>query len=282
VVDAHVGITPGARLPCLRRLLTIAGAAIFMLPSATGTRAAFAQTRAEARVPVLVELFTAEGCSSCPPADVLLDKMLEAQPAAHATLVGLGEHVDYWNASGWKDRFSSAAFTKRQQQYAARSGAQDVYTPQMVIDGGDGFVGTDIEAARRAIEHAAAAEHGVVRIGLDAQAPDKDKVVVNVDVSGLPAADANDTADLLLAITEDGLRTEVKHGENQGRTLTHAAVVRELVTVGTVTAAGGPLRATVHVDEGWRRDALKIVAFVQHRRSRRVVATAVLPLYAVR
>jgi hypothetical protein len=250
--------------------------ALLALSSSGSTSAVFAQPGGDTRVPVLVELFTAEGCSSCPPADVLLDKMLVAQPAVGAMLVGLGEHVDYWNASGWKDRFSSAAFTKRQQQYAARAGNEDIYTPQMVIDGGDGFVGTDIEAARHAIERAAAAPHGVIRIALDPPR-DKDKIGVTIDVSGLPAAD-DDPADLLVAVTEDHLRTEVKHGENQGRTLTHAAVVRDLVTVAGVKGSGEPVRATLRIDPQWRRDALKIVAFVQQRHSRHVLATAVLPL----
>src|SRR5262245_45683393 len=118
-------------------------------------------------VPVLVELFTAEGCSTCPPADKLLEAMIASQPAAGAIIVGLGEHVDYWDRLGWKDRFSSAAFTKRQQLYADRFKAENVYTPQMVVDGETAFVGSDVGAARRAIERAAAAPHGVLRLQLE-------------------------------------------------------------------------------------------------------------------
>lgn len=252
------------------RLILIVAAAI----AVTGH---MRQTGTVSPVPVLVELFTAEGCSSCPPADVLLAKMLEAQPAAGATLVGLGEHVDYWNQSGWKDRFASAMFTRRQQQYAARSRSDNVYTPEMVVDGGDGFVGTDIDAARHAIERAVTVPHGEIRIDVDPNASDKRKIAVAVDIRSLSGTE-DDPADLLLAVTEDGLHTDVKRGENQGRSLTHAAVVREMVTVASVTASGSPVRTTVRVDPSWRRDALKIVAFVQQRRSRHVIATAVRSL----
>src|SRR5262245_4799567 len=118
-------------------------------------------------VPVLVELFTAEGCSTCPPADKLLDAMISSQPAAGAIIVGLGEHVDYWDRLGWKDRFSSAAFTRRQQLYADHFKADNIYTPQMIVDGETAFVGTDVEAARRAIERASVAPHGILQIELD-------------------------------------------------------------------------------------------------------------------
>jgi len=223
-------------------------------------------------VPVLVELFTAEGCSSCPPADTLLEKLIESQPAAGAEIVALGEHVDYWDRLGWKDRFSSAALTSRQQKYADRSKGSDIYTPQMVVDGRDAFVGSDVNAARRAIERAIAAPHGVVRLALDLA--DSSVVHVTATVSGLPPASPGDRADLIVAVTEDRLRTDVKRGENQGRTLSHAAVVRDLRTVAEALGASSSADAKIKLASDWVRLHLKIVAFVQERSSRRVLATA--------
>jgi hypothetical protein len=226
-----------------------------------------------APVPVLVELFTAEGCSSCPPADTLLEKLIESQPAAGVQIVGLGEHVDYWDRLGWKDRFSSAALTARQQKYANRSKSADIYTPQMVVDGQDAFVGSDLAAARRAIERAVAGPHGRVRIAVDEAAANVAHVAVTV--ASLPASAAGDRADLLVAITEDRLRTEVKRGENQGRTLAHAAVVRDLRTVAEGVSSSSAAEATIKLASDWARPNLKVVAFVQERGSRRVLATAV-------
>src|SRR5258706_4144338 len=135
--------------------------ALACLVFSTGTAAA------PAAVPILVELFTAEGCSSCPAADRLLEKMIESQPATGVELVGLGEHVDYWDSLGWKDRFSSAKLTARQQGYAARLKTEDVYTPQMIVDGREAFVGSDLSAARRAIETASALPHGVIQVAIE-------------------------------------------------------------------------------------------------------------------
>jgi len=105
-------------------------------------------TRAAQPTAVLVELFTSEGCSDCPPADVVLARLVAEQPIAGAEVIALGEHVDYWDRLGWKDRFSSAALTNRQQVYAARFNLDSVYTPQMVVDGRAQFVGSDGHAAR--------------------------------------------------------------------------------------------------------------------------------------
>jgi hypothetical protein len=258
----------------LRAAAWIAGCALSAaLGHVDGSRASASQTGTVTAVPVLVELFTAEGCSSCPPADVLLEKLIAAQPAKGAEIVALGEHVDYWNESGWKDRFASAAFTKRQQLYAARSGKDDVYTPQMIVDGGEGFVGTDVGAVRQTIEKAMTVAHGTIRLSLDPLSHDPKKIAVSLEVADLPVVDSSDTADIVVAVTEDGLRTEVKRGENQGRTLTHAAVVRDMQSLGGA-APGRLARASFTIGDEWRKENLKVVGFVQQRRSRRVIATA--------
>src|SRR5919197_1244382 len=117
-----------------------------------------------AAVTVVVELFTSEGCSSCPPADQLLERLAAAGAIDGAQVVALGEHVDYWDRLGWRDRFSSPAFTARQAVYVRRFNDESAYTPQMVVDGRAGLVGSDAGAVRRAIAKAAAAPHGVMSV----------------------------------------------------------------------------------------------------------------------
>jgi hypothetical protein len=231
-----------------------------------------------ATVPILVELFTAEGCSSCPAADVLLEKMIESQPATGVELVGLGEHVDYWDNLGWKDRFSSAKLTARQQGYAARFKTGDVYTPQMIVDGREAFVGSDLNAARRAIESASGLPHGVIHAAIETSTGNT--LAVSVAATQLPPVTPGDHAEIVVAIIEDGLRTEVKRGENQGRTLTHAAVVRTLQVIGEASGDASTSRARFTLSSDWRRDSLKIVAFAQERGSRRVLATVALAVAA--
>src|SRR5260370_31679799 len=115
------------------------------------------------RTPVLVELFTSEGCSSCPPADLLLSHLQQSQPIPGVEVIALSEHVDYWNQLGWIDPFSSAGLTERQRQYASVLHGDGVYTPQMVVDGKTGFVGSDSQKPLRAIAAAAKAP----RTGID-------------------------------------------------------------------------------------------------------------------
>ena len=204
--------------------------------------------------------------------------MIESQPASGVELVGLGEHVDYWDRLGWKDRFSSAKLTARQQGYAARLKTEDVYTPQMIVDGREAFVGNDLNAARRAIETASALPHGVIHVAIETTTGNA--LTVSVAATQLPPLTAGDHADLVVAIIEDHLRTEVKRGENQGRTLTHAAVVRTLQTIGEASGDAATSRARITLSSDWRRDSLKIVAFAQERGSRRVLATAALAVAA--
>jgi hypothetical protein len=230
---------------------------------------------------VIVELFTSEGCSSCPPADALLQKLLETQPVPGAVIIGLGQHVDYWDQLGWKDRFSSPALTNRQRVYAARLSKGNVYTPQMVVDGGAELVGSDASQARRALQRAVATPHGLVRLNqvLNVAAADRGEAQVTVTVTAgdLPGRGSGDHADIIVAVTEDHLRSDVTRGENHGRVLTHAAVVRQLMTIGE---APGASSTRIPLAPDWQRDELKIVAFVQERRSRAILGSATAPLAA--
>lgn len=279
-------------------------------------------SHAAPRTPVLVELFTSEGCSDCPPADTLLDTLIATQPIAGVEIIGLGQHVDYWDRLGWKDRFSSAALTRRQQVYQARFSTASMYTPQMVVDGRAELVGSDTAAARRAIERAMTAPHGVVRLTIDgaggdvarplqpstcsgcpepvegqgrdrgAAAPELGESTVErrregpalhitVSASDLPRLGRGDRADLIVAVTESGLRTDVKHGENHGRTLTHAPVVRHMATIGQVAsdgAASASARADIPLAADWQLDHLTVVAFVQALRGRTILGSASVPL----
>jgi hypothetical protein len=235
-------------------------------------------SRAAQPTPILVELFTSEGCVDCPPADAVLQKLIDTQPVGGAEIIGLGQHVDYWDQLGWKDRFSSAALTDRQRIYAAHFRNESIYTPQIVVDGRLEFVGSDAAAARRAIGRSLTTPHGTVSITVDTMMADR--VGVSVRATDLPAPGRGDRADIIVAVTEDQLRSDVKRGENHGRVLTHAAVVRSMVTIGDAGAA--PAQADIPLAADWQREHLKLVAFVQERNGRGVVASASVSLQNTR
>ena len=177
------------------------------------------------RQPVLVELFTSEGCSSCPPADVLLAQLDAAQatPGAQPVIV-LSEHVTYWNHDGWTDPFSNQAFTDRQNQYGSRFGLSDVYTPQIVVDGAQQFVGSDRVKLVNAIQSAS----GQPKIPITLENVQWSGNSVTAKVSTQPGAA---TPLLIAVLADDSDQSSVLHGENQGRNLRHVAVVRSLVEV---------------------------------------------------
>ena len=235
-----------------------------------------------ARTPVVVELFTSEGCSSCPPADALLARLDETQPVDGAEVVALAQHVDYWNQLGWADPFSAHEFSERQGEYAARFGSQGVYTPQMVVDGGAEFPGGNSGRAFEAIARAAREPKAEVSLARAADQTDAgDALRLSVRVERLPKLTDGDTADVLLAVTESGLSSEVERGENAGRRLSHAGVVRRLTKIGQVGAATPPFAAepSVALDKGWRRDNLRAVVFLQEHTSKRVIGAATIKLF---
>jgi hypothetical protein len=182
---------------------------------------------------VLVELFTSEGCSSCPPADSLLSKLEDIQPVASAEIIGLEEHVDYWNHDGWEDPFSSSEWTLRQQEYVARFKGNTPFTPQMIVDGQREFTGNSSRDAVAAIQEAA--RRPKTQISITTEASTKSDVQhIDVRVGGLAGAAPQEPADVWVAVTENHLETAVKAGENAGKNLQHAAIVRSLHKIGVI------------------------------------------------
>jgi len=233
----------------------------------------------EGRRPVVVELFTSEGCSSCPPADELLTRLERTQPIPSAEIIALSEHVDYWNDLGWADPFSSSAFSARQRAYAQAFRNDGVYTPQMVVDGQAEFVGSNLARARAAIEAAARAPKAAVTI--TRASTNGGTVSFRVRVEGLPPASPSDAAEVLLAITEDNLQSNVARGENAGRRLRHTATVRRLELIGSIKPqATQPfiIETAVALAPQWKRENLRAVALVQQQVSRRVLGAAAIAL----
>ena len=225
--------------------------------------------------PVVVELFTSEGCSSCPPADQFLADLVSAGPSEGINVIPLSEHVDYWNRQGWIDPFSSASFTERQQRYSTAL-TSDVFTPQMVVDGATQVGGNDRAAAIAAIRQAAAAIK--LHISLTASS-DAGKARIHAEFNadgGAPLPEG----DVLLAITEDGLASSVSAGENKGHTLTHTGVTRSLEKVGHLKRgqASAAIDATAAIDGKWSADHLHVVMFVQSKDRGRIVGAASAPL----
>ena len=230
-----------------------------------------AQTSAPARKAVVVELFTSEGCSSCPPADVLLGRLRQEKVAEGVEVVPLGLHVDYWNRQGWIDRFSSSAYTERQIKYSEKLHVDEPYTPQMVVDGTLQFTGNDPRRAQQAILQAAQRPQ-LARIQITPDEPGKLQVQVN--------SAAGTSGDVMLAITEDNLSTKVQAGENGGRELHHSAVVRQLRSLGRLRDGSFAASVSLKFQKDWKRDDLRVVVFVQNPSTENIEGAATFQLAA--
>ena len=220
---------------------------------------------AEPRPPVLVELFTSEGCSSCPPADAALAALARDPALRSAEVIPLELHVDYWNHLGWADPFSAPEYTARQEEYARVLGGDGLYTPQMVIDGWVSGVATP-GSLRKGVEKAAAKGKARLEVLVSSSRPGVDVVVR--PPSGLSGR-------LRVVLSEDRLSSKVERGENRGLTLAHAPVARLLVDDGPVSSEH---HVRLGLSSGWKRDQLRVVAFVQEPGGRVVaVGSAQVP-----
>ena len=224
---------------------------------------------------VIVELFTSEGCSSCPPADTVLSRLEESQPIQDVEVVTLGQHVDYWNQLGWKDVYSSSQMSERQSEYAQAFKNDQVYTPQMIVDGSTEFVGSNMQRAQTAIIEAAKQAKATVEIGLgNAEFQKQKPVTLSIKIENLPKR--TDSVEVFLALTENNLVSNVSRGENSGRNLRHDSVVRQLSSVATIAADADSFtgEAAFQPQGDWKRKDLHAVVFVQETKSRKIIGAA--------
>jgi hypothetical protein len=259
---------------------TAIGTAALLILSTFGRNSSLAAPRIPGSPPriVIVELFTSEGCSSCPPADALLKELSEQQRVEGVQIVALEEHVDYWNHLGWKDPYSAAEYSQRQSDYAHSFGTDGVYTPQMVVDGQTQFVGSRSLTAREVIHKAANQPKAEIVLFASANSS-QGKQAFEVQVRSLAGLSVRGETELWIAVTETGLQTDVKAGENSGETLRHAAVVRSLGKWDTLRDPVGYARQIqVAIDPGWKKENLAVVAFLVEKASHKIIGAAAAPL----
>ncbi len=234
------------------------------------------QENASAKPPVVLELFTSEGCSTCPPADLLLSDLQNKPVVEAADIIAFEEHVDYWNNGGWMDTFSSHQWTQRQQDYQGALGRSPngIYTPQLVVDGSHEVIGSNTTNVLALVVAESKQPKIGVKITPDASQKGMQAFTITVGSatdSALPAE-----ADVFLAVTETGLHSSVTAGENAGKALQHAAVLRKMDKIGAIRAKGNTFsgEAKVKFESSWKRENLRIVAFVQDKKSRHVLGAA--------
>jgi hypothetical protein len=228
------------------------------------------RTETDSRRPVLVELFTSEGCSSCPPADVVLARLDEMQPVKGAQVIVLSEHVTYWDHDGWRDPYSLDSVTDRQKWYGFKFGLSDVYTPQAVVDGAVQVLGSDENKLVQAISAATSKPKAELTISGATWTADGIKFVVNQ--AGSAATKLKTTLEAALA--EDVTLTAVKRGENAGKTLRNVAVVREFKEIGPGHDGDGEYSLRLSADEiKGASGPMRLVVFLTDKRSGRVLGT---------
>jgi len=258
-------------MPQLATKYLLTSAAIVLCGLWSGTPAVNCQTLQDATRkampsadshPILVELFTSEGCSSCPPADEFVQKIDTLQPVPGAQLIVLSEHVDYWDHEGWKDANSSPALTERQGAYERALGLSTPYTPQIIVDGASEIRINNPQQMEKVFQQAMAAPKVEVRISA-VSVDSGNQGLLRTHVEAEATSDKH-SADVYLAVALDHVESQVLHGENGGKRLTHVAVVQQLARIGKLQK-GKTFADDVQLKlkPGTDPKNLRIVAFVQ-------------------
>jgi hypothetical protein len=218
----------------------------------------------------VIELFTSQGCSSCPPADALLAQTITNAKATGKNIFALSFHVDYWNRLGWADPFSNAAYSARQKNYVTRFGLDGAYTPQMIVNGTEQFVGSDKDLLTQSLTKALNTKTAIQFKQLTATFAEGKPVKVNYAVEGDIAATTINFA--LVSLSET---TVVKRGENGGRTLTNENIVRQLVS--KITTTSGEIEFTSAAVAAKNNTA--VIAFVQNEKSGQIIGAAMATMH---
>jgi hypothetical protein len=274
--DCRVALCTGGDATGLRHFLTrnMLLGFLFLAVGATGGGWDAAAAPGANRTPILLELFTSEGCSSCPPVDAWVTQLDAAQPVPGAELIVLGEHVDYWDHDGWKDPWSSAELTERQRAYSEALGRSDVYTPQVILDGNVEVRPWEREQVRQSFERLA--QEPTIPVSLESLGwmPETGVLGGRVVVDG---SGQKHGGDVYVAVALDHAQSQVEAGENRGRHLVHVAVARVLVKAGRVEKGrtfDQPFQ--VKLWPGAYRDQLRVIAFVQEPGPGRILGATMM------
>lgn len=254
-------------------IVSVAAVSAFALGFFDKAVAVSEQGAAAAGGPVVLEMFTSQGCSSCPPADALLSEI----GSTTKNVIPLAYHVDYWNHLGWSDPFSSPKFSRRQSSYARAMDLGGEYTPQAVIEGSSQCVGSDGRSIWRAVDAARSASN-LDRVNLHASLAVERPRTLRIRVSAqLSSGSATGNRDVMVAIFENGLVTRIGGGENGGREITYDYTVRKLLPAFELDSAhdGSVERQfSVDLDPSWSLDHLGVAAFIQDTESLRISGAA--------
>jgi len=238
-----------------------------------GLQAGIAQTPGHPSVPIFIELFTSEGCSSCPPADAWLEKLDASQPIPGAEIIVLSEHVDYWDHEGWKDPYSSSALTERQSIYARAFGLSSPYTPQAIVNGQTELHLNDPQRTIKVFQKSAEASMiplTIGRVSVDVSSPIL--LRAHVEISGHAEKLG---ADVYGAIALDHAESQVQRGENGGKHLTHVAVVEEMKKIGKLDKGRDlSLDFQTKLPSGLDPRNLRLVVFLQQPGQGKVLGAA--------
>jgi hypothetical protein len=255
------------------RFITVLGIVFLIACSIPAEYARAADVATEAS-PVLVELFTSEGCSSCPPADAWLQQMDSSQPVSGVHLIVLSEHVDYWNHDGWKDPYSSHLITDRQSDYVRALALSSAYTPLVIVGGTTELHVNDAQQVARAFQNVVVVPKVLIRISsIEFEGTNPATMRAHVEADGNLA---ERKGDVFVALALDHAESQVTHGENGGRHLTHVAVAQELTKIGRLEKGKNFTQdVRLRLKAGMDASNTRVIIFVQESGPGKVLGAAV-------